>query len=82
MTGRVEEGQNLTTLGFHLIRADMLGDPARFAAHHVSSAQRIEQAGLAVIDVAHDRDHRRTRNRLAIVALVALGVSILALAIL
>ena len=26
------------------------------------SANRIEQRGLAVIDVAHDRDHRRTRR--------------------
>ena len=39
----------------------MLRDPARFAAHHIGAAQRIKQAGLAVIDVAHDGHHWRPR---------------------
>jgi hypothetical protein len=38
----------------------VLGDAAGLALDHIGAAQRIEQAGLAVIDVAHDRDHRRT----------------------
>ena len=44
-----------------LIGADMLGDPARLAGDDVGAADRVEQAGLAVVDMAHDRDHRRPR---------------------
>ena len=40
----------------------MLRDPARFAFSNVSGAHRVKQSGLAVIDVAHDSDHRRTRH--------------------
>ena len=58
---RVEEGDLRLVLQRHLIGADMLGDAARLAAHHVGAAQRVEQAGLAVIDMAHDRDDRRAR---------------------
>ena len=39
----------------------MLRDAARFARHHVGLAQRVEQRGLAVIDMAHDGDDRRAR---------------------
>ena len=58
---RVEEGDEVTALGLDLIGADMLRDAAGFAAHHIGAAQRVEQAGLAVVDVAHDRDDRGTR---------------------
>ncbi len=40
----------------------MLGDAAGFAAHHVGGADRVEQRGLAVVDVAHDGDDRRPRT--------------------
>ena len=62
MARRVEEGDLLAGLQLHLIGADMLGDAAGFARHHVGLAQRVEQRGLAVIDMAHDGDHRRTRT--------------------
>ena len=39
----------------------MLRDAARLAAGHVGLAQRVEQRGLAVIDMPHDRDDRGTR---------------------
>jgi hypothetical protein len=56
---RIEEG-DLAPVGCpHLIGADMLGDAAGFARLDAGAAQRVEQAGLAVIDVAHDGDHRR-----------------------
>jgi hypothetical protein len=42
-----------------LIGADVLGDAAGFAGHHVGLAERVEQRGLAVVDVAHDGDDRR-----------------------
>ena len=57
---RVEERDLLACLHLHLIGADMLGDPARFAAHHISAAQRIEQRGFAMIDMPHDGHDRRT----------------------
>ncbi len=40
----------------------MLGDASGFALGHVGGADGVQQAGLAVIDVAHDGDHRRTRD--------------------
>ncbi len=46
----------------HLVGADVLRDAAGFACCHVGLADGVEQRGLAVIDVAHDGDHRRARN--------------------
>ena len=66
VTGRVEEGDLLLVLGGHLIGADMLGDATGLALHHVGPAQRIEQAGLAVIDMAHDGDDRRTERQILV----------------
>ena len=43
----------------------MLGDAASFASGYIGGANRIEQRGLAVIHVAHDRDHGRTRHAFA-----------------
>ncbi len=42
-------------------RADMLRDSAGFSRGHFRFADRVEQAGFAVIDVAHHGHHRRTR---------------------
>jgi hypothetical protein len=39
----------------------MLGDAAGFARNHIGVAKRVEQRGLAVIDVAHHGDDRRAR---------------------
>ena len=62
VAGRVEEGDLLAAFRRgHLIGADMLGDAAGFARHHIGMAQRIEQRGLAVVDMAHHGDDRRTR---------------------
>ena len=57
----IEEGDLLTVLRRDLIAADMLRDTASFAAGNIRAAQRIQQAGLAVVDMAHDRHDRRTR---------------------
>ncbi len=56
----VEEGDLVAGLGLHLIAADMLRDAARFALGDIGTAKRVEQAGLAVVDMAHDGDDRRT----------------------
>ena len=39
----------------------MLRDAAGLAAGDIGLAQRVEQRGLAVIDMAHDGDDRRAR---------------------
>ena len=40
----------------------MLGDAASFARRHGRGSKRVQQGGLAVVDVAHDRDHRAARG--------------------
>jgi hypothetical protein len=44
----------------------MLRDAARLMGGDVGRAQRVEQRGLAVVDVAHDGDHRRPRQQAAL----------------
>jgi hypothetical protein len=39
----------------------VLRNAARFAGHHVRFTNRVKQRSLSVIDVTHDRDHRRAR---------------------
>jgi hypothetical protein len=51
--------------GLHVVRADVLGDATRFAGGDLGAADVVEQRGLAVVDVAHDGDHRRTHVALA-----------------
>ncbi len=63
VAGGVDEGDLLAALGRgDLIRADMLGDAAGFARDDIGMAQRIEQRGLAVVDMAHHGDDRRARR--------------------
>ena len=47
-----------------VIRADVLRDSAGFARDDVRLADVVEQRRLAVIDVTHDGDDRRTRLEL------------------
>ena len=56
----VDEG-DLLAVDFDDGCTDMLGDAARLARDNAGMANRVEQRGLAVVDVAHDRDYRRTR---------------------
>ncbi len=57
-------------LGGHLVGADVLGDAAGLAGHHVGVPDRVEQLGLAVVDVTHHRDHRRPGHQVGVFALV------------
>ena len=59
VAGRVEEGDPLTSRQLHVIRADVLGDPAGLAGDHVRLANVVQQRGLAVVHVAHHGDDRR-----------------------
>src|SRR5690606_30945967 len=54
----------------HLVGADVLGDAACLALADVGLADRVEQAGLAVVDVTHDGDHRRADLQVVLAALV------------
>src|SRR5690606_4294888 len=49
-----------------VVRTDVLRNAARVAGSDSRAADIVEQRRLAVVDVAHDRDDRRTRNRLRI----------------
>ena len=53
---RVDE-DDLPAVLFDVIRADVLRDAAGFPTGHVGRANRVQQRGLSVIDVAHDGDH-------------------------
>ncbi len=55
---RVDEGDELAA-HVDLVRADVLGDAAGFARGDVRAADRIEEACLAVVDVAEHGDNGR-----------------------
>ena len=57
-------------LDVHLVGTDVLGDAAGLVAHDVGLADRVEQAGLAVVDVTHDGHDRRPGDEVLVVALV------------
>ena len=59
MAGGIEERDRSIVLD-DLIRTDVLGDAAGFARNNVCMTDLIKEFGLAVIDVTHDSDHRRT----------------------
>ncbi len=62
VTGRVDE-RDLFVAVLDGVRADALRDAAGFAGGDVGGAHAIEQRGLAVVDVAEDRDDRRTLGK-------------------
>ena len=59
VTRRVEE-RDRTVLVLHLVGTDVLRDATRLAVDDVGAADVVEQRGLAVVDVTHHRDDRRT----------------------
>ena len=61
VAGRVEEDDLLVVLD-DLRRTDVLGDPAALPGRDRGAPDRVEQARLAVVDVAHDGDDRRARH--------------------
>ena len=58
MSRRVQERQ-LTVVVAHLVGTDVLGDAAGLTRDHLGLADGIQERRLAVVDVAHNRDHRR-----------------------
>ncbi len=77
VAGGVEEGDRVVVV-VDLVGADVLGDAAGLAGRHLGLADRVEQRGLAVVDVAHDRDHGRALDQLLVGVLVGgLGLGLL-----
>jgi hypothetical protein len=60
VTRRIDE-HHATIAHGDFVRTNVLGDSAGFALGDVRRPNGVEQAGLAVVHVAHDGDHRRTR---------------------
>jgi hypothetical protein len=80
MAGGVQEG-DLPTVDINLVRANVLRNAAGFPLRYVGGADGIEQLGLAVVDVAHDGDHRRPWLGVRVcLRLDAAGLEVLALA--
>ena len=73
MARGVDEGDepfHTVVLDGHLVGTDVLGDAAGFAFAHAGLPDSVEQSGLAVVDVTHDGDHRRTLLEVFLAALV------------
>ena len=73
VTGGVDEGDatlGAVDLGGDLVGTDGLRDATGLLVDDVAVAQRVEQLGLAVVDVTHDGDDRRTRGEILLDALV------------
>ena len=70
----VKERNYAAIFGLHLICANMLRNSAGFARHYIGSAQRIEQAGFTMIDMAHHRNNGRTRFQCCGIVLYAVIV--------
>ena len=59
MARGIDEGDEPAVV-LHLVGADGLGDPPGLPLGHVGLADGIEKGGLAVVDMAQHRHHRRT----------------------
>ena len=66
MAGGIQKGDVLPVDG-NAVRADMLRDAARFSLRYGGMADRVEQGGLAVVDVAHDHHNRIAWQKVLIV---------------
>ena len=55
----IQEGDSVVARGLDHVGTDMLRDASRFSFDDVRFAQIVEKRGLAVVDMAHDRDDRR-----------------------
>ncbi len=78
VTGRVDDRQVVALSGDDLVGADVLRDAAGLAVDEVRAADRVDQRGLAVVDVAEEGDGRRAQHE---AALLDVGALLLQLAI-
>ena len=56
----IQEGHQ-TGIRLHLIGANVLGNAASLTRGHTGFTDVVEQGGLTMVNVTHDRHHRRTR---------------------
>ncbi len=56
------ERRRIRLRDLHLVSADVLRNSASLTRRHIRRTNRIQQRSLTVIDVAHNRNHRRPRN--------------------
>ncbi len=70
MTRRVEEGDAASVGKLHVVGTDVLGDTSRLTSNDVGVADVVKQRGLAVVDVSHDGNDRRTRHEVVLVVLL------------
>ena len=73
MARGIDEGDLALTLGGRgrdLVGADVLRDPTCLATDDVRLADSVKETGLAVIDVTHHRDNRRTDDEVFLDAFV------------
>ena len=79
----IQEGELsglVVVLDFDLIRTDVLGDATGFACGNARFSDRVQQAGFAVVDVAHHGDDggrriRCSRSASSIISTVFLAAS-------
>ena len=55
----VKEGDSLPVRKLHVVRSDVLGDTARLTGDHIGLADIVKEGSLTVVNVSHDRNHRR-----------------------
>ena len=77
LMARGVDERDLAAVDHDLGSTDVLGDAAGLAAPNVGVTDGVEQAGLAVVDVAHDGDHGRTGLEVLGIVVEAEGVLLL-----
>ena len=79
VTRGVDEGDrpiDALVLGDDLVGADVLGDAAGLSRDDVGVPDGVEQLGLAMVDVTHDRDHRGPSDEKLLVVLDGVEVDV------
>ena len=62
MSGRIQEG-NLPAVHINRVSTDRLRDSAGLLLRHSGVADVVQNGGLAVVNMTHDADNRRTGNK-------------------
>ena len=71
------EERDLLSVQHYAVSSDVLGDTAGLALDDVGLADVVQQRGLTVVDVSHDRHDRRTRNQILLLVLAFVGDGLL-----
>ncbi len=66
----------LTVLQFHIVGTDVLCDTARLTGNDIGIADVVEQRGLTVVHMAHDRHNRAARHNI-LFGYLLIGVNLL-----